>query len=137
MNRFLGMPGLRRLALAWMVVLLDLGAGSAGMPPPFPAGPAGPLLPAFSCSIRVPKPEPLDLTSVAKISAEQAMAAAREAYPGSQAQRVELENDHGCLIYFVSLSNGLEVKVDAGTGVVLPPDQEDSEDEGQERAWSK
>ena len=38
-------------------------------------------------------------------------AAARVAYPGSWVQRVGLENDKGCLVYVVSLSNGLEVKV--------------------------
>jgi hypothetical protein len=37
----------------------------------------------------------------------------------------------------VSLSNGLEVKVDAGTGVVLHQKQEDSEDEGQEHLQAK
>jgi uncharacterized membrane protein YkoI len=58
------------------------------------------------------------------------MAAARAAYPGSRVQRVELENENGCLVYCVSLSNGLEVKVDAGTGIVLHQEQEDSEDEG-------
>jgi len=35
---------------------------------------------------------------------------------------VELENDNGCLVYGVSLSNGLEVQVEAGTGVVLHQD---------------
>jgi uncharacterized membrane protein YkoI len=82
------------------------------------------------CSIKVPKPEPTNLSALAKITADQAMAAARAAYPGSRVQRVELENDNGCLVYGVSLSNGLEVKVDAGTGVVLHQEQEDSEDEG-------
>ena len=35
---------------------------------------------------------------------------------------MELENDNGCLVYGVSLSQGLEVKVDAGTGVGLQQD---------------
>jgi len=82
------------------------------------------------CSIRVPQSAPTNLSSLAKITADQAMAAARAAYPGSRVQRVELENENGCLVYGVSLSNGLEVKVDAGTGIVLHQEQEDSEDEG-------
>jgi hypothetical protein len=86
------------------------------------------------CSIKVPKPEPRNLSALAKISADQAMAAARAAYPGSRVQRVELENDNGCLVYGMGLSNGLEVKVDAGTGVVIHQEQEDSEDEAQENA---
>ncbi|MGQ9688902.1 MAG: PepSY domain-containing protein [Desulfobaccales bacterium] len=89
------------------------------------------------CSIKVPKPEPTNLSVLAKITADQAMAAARAAYPGSRVQRVELENDNGYLVYGVSLSNGLEVKVDAGTGVVLHQEQEDSEDESQENLQAK
>jgi len=82
------------------------------------------------CSVRVPQPAPANLSSLAKITADQAMDAARAAYPGSRVQRVELENDNSCLVYGVSLSNGLEVKVDAGTGTVLHQEQEDPEDEG-------
>jgi hypothetical protein len=89
------------------------------------------------CSIKVPKPEPRNLAALAKITADQAMAAARAAYPGSRVQRVELENDNGCLVYGVSLSNGLEVKVDAGTGAILYQEQEDSEDEGHEHPQAK
>ena len=37
-------------------------------------------------------------------------------------QKVEQENDKGCLVYGMSLSQGLEVKVDAGAGVVLQQD---------------
>jgi|UniRef100_A0A7C3SHZ9 hypothetical protein len=89
------------------------------------------------CSIRVPQPAPTNLSSLAKITADQAMAAARAAYPGSRVQRVELENENGCLVYCVSLSNGLEVKVDAGTGIVLHQEQEDPEDEDQEHLQGK
>jgi len=122
------MPGLGILALAWLAVLLDVGAGSAGMPPPSPAGPASPQLSAPSCSIRVPEPEPVDLTSLAKIPANKAMAAAQAAYPGSRVRALALENDNGCLVYRVLLSNGLEVKVDAGNGLVLRSASEDDED---------
>ena len=122
------MPGLGMLALAWLAVLLDVGAGSAGMPPPSPAGLAGPQLSAFRCSIKVPEPEPVDLTLLAKIPAEKAMSSALAAYPGSRVTALTLENDDGCLVYSVLLSNGLEVKVDAGNGLVLRSSSEDDEE---------
>jgi uncharacterized membrane protein YkoI len=50
---------------------------------------------------------------------------------------VELENDNSCLVYIVGLSNGLEVKVDAGIGVMLHQEQEDPEDESQENLQAK
>ena len=116
------------LALAWLAVLLDVGASSAGMPPPSPAGLATPQLSASSCSIKVPEPEPVDPTSLAKIPADKAMAAALAAYPGSRVRALALENENGCLVYSVLLSNGLEVKVDAGSGQVLQAAPEDDED---------
>ena len=128
MKGLLGMPGLGMLALAWLAFLLDVGAGSAGMPPPSPAGPASPQLFVPSCSLKVPEPEPADLTSLAKISAEKAMAAAQAAYPGSRVRALTLENENGCLVYGVLLSNGLEVKVDAGNGLVLRSTSEDDEE---------
>jgi hypothetical protein len=116
--RFSGIGSLALLTL--FVMMLSGPRAAAGQSPNTP------------CSIKVPKPEPTNLSALAKITAAQAMAAARAAYPGSRVQRVELENDNGCLVYGVSLSNGLEVKVDAGTGAVLHQEQEDSEDEDQE-----
>ena len=120
--------GMFVLALAWLAVLLDVGAGSAGMPPPSPAGSATPQLSAFRCSIKVPEPEPLDLTSLAEIPADQTMAAALVAYLGSRVRTQALENENICLIYSVLLSNGLEVKVDAGNGQVLRAASENEED---------
>ena len=118
--------GIGSLALLTLLVIMPSGpCATAGQSPNNP------------CSIRVPSPQPTNLSALAKITADQAMAAARAAYPGSRVQRVELENDNGCLVYGVSLSNGLEVKVDAGTGVVLHQEQEDSEDEGQEHLQGK
>lgn len=114
------------VALAWLAVVLGMGAGSAGMPPPVPAGP--PQAPAYACSIKVPKPEPADLTSLAKISADKAMAAALSAFPGARVRKVALENENGCLVYEVLLSNGLEVRVDAGNGQLLRVESEDDED---------
>ncbi len=39
-----------------------------------------------------------------------------------------LDNENGCLVYSVGLSNGLEVKVDAGDGRILRAAWEDEED---------
>ncbi|MGQ9921361.1 MAG: PepSY domain-containing protein [Desulfobacca sp.] len=116
------------MALAWLVVLLNVAAGYGGMPPSVPAGPAGPQLSTPSCSIKVPEPEPFDLTSLAKIPADKAMSAALVAYPGARVRALGLENENGCLVYSVLLSNGLEVKVDAGNGQVLQAALEDDED---------
>ena len=137
MKGLLGMPGLGMLVLAWLVVWLDVGAGSAGMPSPSLAGPAGPQLSVPSCSIKVPEPEPVDLTSLAKIPAERAMAAALDAYPGSRVRALVLENENGCLVYSVLLSNGLEVKVDAGNGQVLRSASEEDEEYQEPKGQTK
>lgn len=121
MRKRIRFPGIGSLALLTLfVMILSRPCAIAGQSPNNP------------CSIKVPKPEPTNLSPLAKITADQAMTAARAAYPGSRVQRVELQNDNGCLVYGVSLSNGLEIKVDAGIGVVIYQEQEDSEDEGQE-----
>jgi len=127
MKGLLKVPGLGMLALAWLFVLFDVGAGSAGMPPPSPAVPASPQL-AVPCSIKVPDPEPVDLTTLARIPADKALGAALAAYPGSRVRALALENENGCLVYSVLLSNGLEVKVDAGNGQVVRAASEDEED---------
>jgi hypothetical protein len=128
MNGLFGWQFLGITASALLIVLISMGAGSAGMPPPAAQGQTGPQAPAYSCSIKVPEPEPVDLTSLAKIQADQAMAAALAAYPGSRVRKVALENENGCLVYNVLLSNGLEVQVDAGNSQVLRAASEDDED---------
>jgi hypothetical protein len=91
----------------------------------WPAAPSGAQhqaqeqVPSYSCSIRVPEPEPADLSTLAKIKADQAMGAAQAAFPGAAVKKVELDNENGCLVYSVVLSNGLDVKVDAGNGTVF------------------
>ena len=135
MKGLLGMPGLGMLVLAWLAVWLDVGTGSAGMPPPSPAGLATPQLSASSCSIKVP--EPVDLTFLAKIPADKAMASALAAYPGSRVRALVLENENGCLVYSVLLSNGLEVKVDAGNGQVLRSTSEEDEEYQEPKGQTK
>lgn len=59
------------------------------------------------------------LTGLAKISEAQANAAALAANTGTTVSKATLEVDNGGLVYEVSLSNGVEVYVDAGTGTVI------------------
>jgi len=121
MKKRIGFFGMGALALLAMLSLALSGTYAlAGQSPSYP------------CSIKVPKPEPANLSALAKITAEQAMAAAQTAYPGSKVQKVALENENGCLVFSVNLSNGLEVKVDAGTAAVLQHEQGDSENEDDE-----
>jgi len=64
----------------------------------------------------------------ATITPEEAKAAVLEAYPGTTVVEVELEREHGTLVYEVGLDNGLEVLVDAGDGIVVGPEQETADD---------
>jgi uncharacterized membrane protein YkoI len=68
--------------------------------------------------------QPFTLFSDPAITADEAKAAALEAYPGTTAIEVELEKEHGALVYEVGLDNGMEVLVDADSGAVLGPEQE-------------
>ena len=76
------------------------------------------------------------LQSLDIISADVAEQAAIDANPGTTVIETELDNENGVLVYSVELSNGSEVKVDAGTAKVLDTEasDRDSEDEGEEAA---
>jgi uncharacterized membrane protein YkoI len=94
--------------------------------------------PGYTSSIKVPEPEPKDLTSLAKIKADQAMASAQAACPGVAVKKVELDNENGWLVYSVEMSNGMEVLVDAGNGVVLKKETAEAEEhEGHEKGEKK
>ncbi|MEJ2671085.1 MAG: PepSY domain-containing protein [Deltaproteobacteria bacterium] len=73
----------------------------------------------LACSIKIPHPAPADLSTLAKIKAQDALNAAKKAYPGITVKKVELDNENGCLVYSLELRNGCEVLVDAGNGQVL------------------
>ncbi len=62
------------------------------------------------------------LAGQAKISIEQAKSAALAANPGATVVKAELDNENGALVYSVELSNGADVKVDAGNGAILHTD---------------
>ena len=51
-------------------------------------------------------------------------AAALAANPGSTVIKTELDNENGSLVYSVELSNGMDVKIDAGDGSILFTDSE-------------
>jgi uncharacterized membrane protein YkoI len=63
------------------------------------------------------------LQSQATISAADAEQAALAANPGTTVVKTELDNENGVLVYSVELSNGMDVKVDAGNGKVLHTEQ--------------
>ncbi|MCK9377605.1 MAG: PepSY domain-containing protein [Syntrophobacterales bacterium] len=93
--------------------------------------------PGLTCSIKVPSPEPADLSALAKIKAGDAMAAAKKAFPDIAVKKVELDNENGCLVYSLELRNGGEVLVDAGNGSILrqeSPAAEHSKHEADEEA---
>ena len=75
--------------------------------------------PTLNCSIKIPQPAPADLSTLAKIKAQDAITAAKKAYPGITVKNAELDNENGCLVYSVELRNGSEILVDAGNGKVL------------------
>jgi uncharacterized membrane protein YkoI len=59
------------------------------------------------------------LQGYATVTPAEAEAAAIAANPGTTIVKTELDNENGVLVYSVELSNGMDVKVDAGTGTVL------------------
>ncbi len=74
------------------------------------------------------------LQAKATISAAEAEAAALAANPGATVIKTELENENGSLVYSVELSNGSEVKVDAGTVKILHTEaagQDDGDESGE------
>lgn len=98
--------------------------------------------PAITGSIPVPPGMPdgkteaeeqAALQALARLTPEQAQAAAITANPGTTATKVELGDENGFLVYDVQLSNGLEVKVDAGDGKILHTEQADADDESGEQ----
>jgi len=86
----------------------------------------------FVGSIKIVDPEPTDLTTLAKITAEQAGTAAVATALGATVTKVDLDAEDGYLVYTVELDNGTEVTVDAGDGtVLLTENQSDTESENE------
>jgi uncharacterized membrane protein YkoI len=59
------------------------------------------------------------LAGQASISEADARSAALSASPGATVAKVELDNENGAIVYSVELSDGSDVKVDAGNAAVL------------------
>jgi uncharacterized membrane protein YkoI len=63
------------------------------------------------------------LQAKATITSAEAEAAALAANPGATVVKTELDIENGVLVYSVELSNGMDVKVDAGDGEILHTEQ--------------
>jgi uncharacterized membrane protein YkoI len=96
-------------------------------------------IPSYDSSVRVgdaqyegmsEADEAAALESSAKIEPEEAKAAALNANPGATVVKVELDNENGALVYSVELSNGQDVKVDAGNGAILSTEQDNDNEAG-------
>jgi uncharacterized membrane protein YkoI len=59
------------------------------------------------------------LQQYATVSAADAEAAVLAANPGTTVVKTELDDENGVLVFSVELSNGKDVKVDAGSGAIL------------------
>jgi len=101
------------------VIALSMMLMAVGVGPVVAEGKDSQEEPSYQSSIKVPKPAPKDLKSLAKITAVQAKKAALEANPGAKVVKTKLENENGNLVWSVKLSGGVEVQVDAGNGKVL------------------
>jgi len=91
-------------------LMLPMAAFAQGQTPPTDQG-LNDQQPTYACSQKS--------GATPTITAEQAKAAALAANPGATASSVGLDDENGCLVYGVQLSNGADVKVDAGNGQVV------------------
>ncbi len=113
---------LAAVALFAFVALGTVGHAYAQGPTPGSTPDVGPndQTPTYTCSVKS--------GATPTITAQQAQAAALAANPGATATSVGLDDENGCLVYGVQLSNGADVKVDAGNGAVLHTDAAGPED---------
>lgn len=98
---------------------------------------AGEQKPTYTSSIRVPEnkqemddaTEVKQLASLAKITSDQAKAAAEKSAGGTSTS-VKLEEDNGNVVYAVTIGSN-EVKVDAGNGTILHTETAEAKDSGE------
>jgi hypothetical protein len=127
---------MKKLLLVGVVALLVAGILSTGLVA-YAQGPTPTLAPGeeqggpddqsptYTCSLKS--------GATPTITADQAKAAALAANPGTTVLSVELDDENGCLVYGVELSNGTDVKVYAGNGQVVHTEAAGPEDsEGHE-----
>ena len=113
-----------------MLFALTVAALAVGLLTPLAAFAEGPTTtpnqgpndqtPTYACSLKS--------GATPTLTAQQAEAAALAANPGTTALAVGLDDENGCLVYGVELSNGADVKVDAGNGQVVHTDAAGPED---------
>lgn len=119
------------------LLLASLGTGIVMAQGPTPSTPpaAGQLAPQEEAGPNDQVQEPSYTCSLtageqATISQTEAEAAALAGQPdGTTVVKTELDDENGCLVYSVELSNGLDVKVDAGNGAILHTEQADADQE--------
>lgn len=80
---------------------------------------------------------PVNFEKMAKISLPQAIQTAVNANPGTSAVGISLGNENGFLVYSVTLNNGLDVKVDAGTGKIVHTEKAGTDHENAEERSSE
>ncbi len=86
--------------------------GQTAAATPVPAAPAAPAAPKAA-------PRATPDASQAKITQQQAEAAALTANPGTTVDHTQLQNQNGTLVYDVDFANGGGVIVDATTGAII------------------
>jgi len=64
------------------------------------------------------------------ITDQEARDLVQDEYPNAEIVTVDLDGETGDLIYDVDLDSGEEIMVDARTGELLGPEQDDADDEG-------
>lgn len=127
----------RRRMAAGAAGVAALAAAGTGIAIAQSNGSGGGANAAYTSSITAPDSGTEDATNdaalagLAKISPDQAKAAALAAVPGT-AGKVELENENGNVVFGVEVTNTngsrFDVKVDAGNGTVLAQEADDASD---------
>jgi len=126
----------RRRLLAGGIAVAALGLGGTGVAI---ARSGGDAAPAYTSSVTVADTgsegaaNDAALAAAAKITPDQARAAALAAVPGTSG-KVELENENGNVVFGVEVPTAtgsrIDVKVDAGNGKVLAQESDDAGEQG-------
>ena len=129
---------LRRRLLAGGAAVAALGLAGTGVAIAQSGGGGGGGTPAYTSSVTVADSGPESaasdaaLATAAKITPDQAKAAALAAVPGT-AGKIELENENGNVVFGVEVTTAtgsrIDVKVDAGNAKVLAQEPDDGADE--------
>jgi hypothetical protein len=142
MKAMLWMKGAKAFVLVGLLIAALGGCGSSGASELTPARGAGAApgadqeeqLPNYTASVQAPDADAATLASLARITEEQAQAAALKQVPGTVV-KTELDNENGNLVYSVEIQTATgehDVKVDAGNGRVLLVEADDGTDDGED-----